>query len=107
MAKDFTRISTKKLLVSFLCGLGVFVISWFYLNSYYTLSVEDDLFNYEVFFKHKLFNIRPEKNKQFVFISTGKDLSLVNDNTGYGNITVSDRYKLLKFLQAINAAPVK
>ena len=95
------------ILTSAISGLVIFVISWFYLNSYYTLSVEDTLYNTEAIIRHGLFKEKPKKNKQFVFISTGKDLNLVNDTGAYGNIVVSDRYKIFKFLQAINNAKVK
>lgn len=96
-----------KIIVSALCGIIVLLITWIDLNSYFTLGIEDDLYQKETFFKHAVLKIKPEKTKKFVFISTGKDLSLVDDTAGLGNITVSDRYKLFKFMQAINAAKEK
>jgi len=107
MSALFTPVSIKKIAVSSFCGVVVFLFSWVYLNSYYTLSVEDSLFNYEMFLKNKVFNNQPQINRQFVFISTGKDLTLVNDTAGTGNVAISDRYKLFKLLQAINQSTAK
>jgi hypothetical protein len=104
MSALFGRFKKQNVLVALTTGIVVFIITWFYINSYYTLSVEDDLLSRETFFIHKLLKHKPAKNKKFVFISTGKDLNLIDDTAGYGNISVSDRYKLYKLLQAINKA---
>lgn len=104
LRKLFGRFKRRNLLIALASGLGVFVVTWFYINSYYTLSVEDDLLSRETFFIHRLLKRKPQRNKKFVFISTGKDLNLIDDTAGYGNIAVTDRYKLFKLLQAINKA---
>jgi len=107
MSALFGRFKIKSVVVSVITGLVIFIVTWFYINSYYTLSVEDDLLSRETFFIHNLLKHKPAKNKRFVFISTGKDLNLIDDTAGYGNISVSDRYKLYKLLQAINKADAK
>lgn len=107
LRKLFGRFKRRNLLVALMTGVGVFVATWFYINSYYTLAIEDDLLSRETFFIHRLLNHKPKLNKKFVFISTGKDLNLIDDTAGYGNIAATDRYKLFKLLQAINKANAK
>jgi hypothetical protein len=99
---EFFKRPAVKIIISALSGLGILLVSWLYLNSYYVLGLEEGLFNHETLIKHVLLKTQPKKTKKFVFISTGKDLSMIDDTAGRGNITVSDRYKLFKFLQAIN-----
>ena len=89
-------------MLSVLVGIGIFIVTWFYINSYYTLGIEDDLLSKITLIRHKVIKAAPQKNEQFVFISTGKDLNLVDDTAGYGNTPVSDRYKIYKLLNAIN-----
>src|SRR5476651_1550155 len=96
-----------QIIVSILSGIIIFIITWFYINSYYTLGIEDDLLSKETLIRYKLMRSKPPKDKELVFISTGKDLNLVDDTAGYGNAAVSDRYKLLKLLQAINKMQAK
>lgn len=105
--KGLFATSVVQVIISMLSGIAVFLLSWVYLNSYYTLEVEDNLYRNEALIIHKLFKQNPKINKQFVFISTGKDLSLVDDTASSGNLVVSNRYKLLKLLQAVNAGKVK
>jgi hypothetical protein len=107
MSALFGRFKKTNVLVALATGIVIFITTWLYINSYYTLSVEDDLLSRQTFFLHKLVEHKPAKNKQFVFISTGKDLNLIDDTAGYGNISVSDRYKLYKLLQGINKAQAK
>jgi|GEM_PF-1771929 len=106
-----TKIDAKakviRLSISLLFGLLIFLASWFYQNSPFTLVKEDTFFNLVTLFKYKIGKKDPTKNKQFVFINTGKDLNLIDDTSGYGNVEVSDRYKILKLLQVINAAKLK
>jgi hypothetical protein len=101
------RFTVKKVVISVLTGIAVFIVSWFYLNSYYTLTIEDDLLSRETFFIHNLVKPKPQKNERFVFISTGKDLNLIDDTGGVGNVAVSDRYKLYRLLHAINNSKAK
>jgi hypothetical protein len=105
--RDFFLLPPVKITVSALCGIVILLITWVYLNSYYTLGVEDSLFDHETLIKHTFLKIKPEKTKPFVFISTGKDLSLVDDTAGIGNLVVSDRYKLFKLMQALNQSKNK
>jgi hypothetical protein len=108
MSPLFNKVPKKtQVIISVLAGIVIFIITWFYINSYYTLGIEDDLLFKETLVRYKLMKTKPAKDKQFVFISTGKDLNLVDDTAGYGNAAVSDRYKLLKLMQAINKMPVK
>jgi len=107
MRSPFSVPSVKQIIISVCSGTAIFLITWFYINSYYTLSIEDSLYNNEAIIKHHLLKVHPEKNKQFLFISTGKDMSMVDDTGGTGTVTVSDRYKLFKLLQAINRAGAK
>ena len=104
MGAFFGWLKKKDVIISASAGIAIFIVTWFYINSYYTLSVEDDLLSRETFFIHNLFNHKPKINKQFVFISTGKDLNLIDDTAGYGNISVSDRNKIFRLLAAVNKA---
>jgi hypothetical protein len=111
MHKIDGKIKIKRFLTSLLSGILIFLASWFYQNSSFTVVKEDTFFNFVNLFKYKLLNkilkSDPTKNKQFVFINTGKDLNLIDDTSGYGNIEVSDRYKILKLLQIIDNSKLK
>ena len=104
---EFFKRPAVRIITSALSGFLIVFVSWLYLNSYYVLGLEEGLFNHETLIKHVLLKSKPKATKKFVFISTGKDLSLIDDTAGRGNITVSDRYKLYKFLQAINNGKLK
>jgi hypothetical protein len=104
MVAFFSGLKKKELLVSAGAGLIIFIITWCYINSYYTLSIEDSLLSREIVFIHNLTSHKPKINRQFVFINTGKDLNLIDDTAQYGNISVTDRYKLFRLLNAINKA---
>ncbi|MES2328290.1 MAG: CHASE2 domain-containing protein [Bacteroidota bacterium] len=94
-------INTNRVLYCFISGLVFCLISWVYLNSFYTFSVEDSFFQKTAFVKFKLGNTDlPEANKM-IFINTGKDVVLVND-TAWGQIAISDRLQVAKLLKYIN-----
>ncbi len=97
----------RKIFISLFTGIIIFLITWVYLNQYYTLGLEDGLFKKITILKQKLLNIKPRKTKDFVFINTAKDLSLIEDTASYGNLPVSDRGKIVQLLRAINNAPSK
>lgn len=91
-----------KWIISLLSGISLSIISWFYLNSNYTLEVEDSLFVKEVYLKNKLLHIKPSNDRPFVFINTGNDLKLIDNPEGLGSVVVADRYKLYQLIQLIN-----
>ena len=96
-----------KVLISLASGILVFLITWFYLNQYYTLGLEDALFKKITILRQKILKGKSRKSKDFVFINTAKDLSLVEDTAGYGNVVISDREKIVQLLKAINSASAK
>ena len=96
-----------KVLVSIASGILVFLISWFYLNQYYTLGLEDALFKKITILRHKILKGKPRISKDFIFINTAKDLSIVEDTASYGDVVVSNRGKIVQLLRAINSATEK
>lgn len=97
----------RKILLSILSGIIIFLITWIYLNQYYTLGLEDGLFKKITTLKQRLLNLKPVKSRQFVFINTAKDLALIEDTAAYGNLPVSDRGKIVQFLRTINNSSSK
>lgn len=93
---------TKKIIVSFLSGLAILVITWIYQNYDFSLSVEDGFFKKVIQLKSKLIKPVPGKNASIIFINTGKDPALVDDTTEYGQVAVSDRVKIYQLLLLIN-----
>ncbi len=93
---------TKKIIISFLSGLTILVITWVYQNYDFSLSVEDGFFKKVIKLKSKFIKPVPEKNTAIIFINTGKDLALVDDTTDYGQVAVSDRDKIYQLLKLIN-----
>src|SRR6201986_4067680 len=95
----------KKIAIAVGLGLVVFCINWWHMNSDHSFEVEDKLFYRETSI-NELLNRKPKKNDSTVFSNTGQDLSLVDNISGFGNIEVTDRSKLLKFLTIVkNADP--
>ena len=92
----------KKIIVSFLSGLAILVITWIYQNYDFSLSVEDGFFKKVIQLKSKLIKPVPVKNASIIFINTGKDPALVDDTTEYGQVEVSDRFKIYQLLRIIN-----
>ncbi len=92
----------KKILLSILSGLVILIITWIYQNYEYSLSVEDGFFKKALKYKRMAIPPLPSKKAGFVFINTGKDLTLTEDSVEYGNVTITDRTKLQQFLQKIN-----
>jgi hypothetical protein len=97
----------KKIILSVICGFIILVITWKYQNYDYTLSIEDAFFKKIFFIKDKIYSPEPKNKAHFVFINTGKDLSLVEDSVDYGNVAISDREKIYKLLKFINTLKIK
>jgi hypothetical protein len=92
----------KKLVYAFISGCMVFVLSWFYINSYFTLGIEDDLYKKLAVLRFLVFPDGAAQNDaQFLFINTGNDLALV-DNQRYGNTAISDRGKITRLLNYLH-----
>lgn len=94
----------RKLLISIILGSVLFILSWLYINSFYSISAEDALFRKIAFTKFQLFNQKenPEiKNLEFVDVS--HDLALIEDPdlNNYGNIAITDRAKIYEFLKLL------
>lgn len=98
---------TSKLITSLCAGALLTIATWFYLNSYYTLEIEDSLFEKEVVIKNKIFEVKPAKNKSFIFINTGNDLKLIDKPDDLGSAAVTDRFKLYQLLKFINISKYK
>jgi hypothetical protein len=99
----------KKISLALLSGLAILFINWKYQNFDYTLSLEDAFFKKIFLIKDKIYSPPPKNTTHFVFINTGKDLSLVEDSVEYGNVAISDRTKiaqLLKFINTVNSKPL-
>lgn len=99
--------TVKKIILSVICGFIILVITWKYQNYDYTLSIEDAFFKKIFFIKDKIYSPAPPNKAHFVFINTGKDLSLVEDSVDYGNVAISDREKIYKLLKFINTLKIK
>lgn len=97
----------KKILASILCGIIILLATWKYQNYDYTHSIEDKFFKKIFFLKDKVHFFKPRKKEDFVFINTGKDLALVEDSVDYGNIAISDREKIYRFIKHINTLKKK
>src|SRR5438105_12156940 len=93
---------SKKILLSVLCGLTILIITWVYQNYDFSFNVEDGFFKKFFLWKNRFGASDPSEKASFVFINTGKDLALVDDSVEYGNVTVSDREKIYRFIHAIN-----
>ena len=96
----FTRVP---MAIGLLLTIGCCV----YLNTSYTVSAEDALMSRMVYLKNKWLKIKPEKQRDILFINTGKDLSLVDDTADFGQVVISDRYKIYTLLRAIQRAADK
>ena len=111
--------SLKKWLISFFCALVIFFISWWQINSSYSFTVEDSLhgkiavFNYEIANKFNFIKKIKERfcttliDTNVIFINTGRDLQLIDDQSTGGNVAVADREKLLTLFKLIAAAKKK
>ena len=97
----------KKIILSLLSGLVVLVITWKYQNYDYSLSVEDGFIKKMFLLKDHVYASPSKVNVDFVFINTGKDLALVEDTIDYGNVAVSDREKIYRFVSVLNSLPKK
>lgn len=98
----------KKILLSLLSGFVVLIVTWVYQNYDFTFSAEDGFISKLSLWKYKFFSAKPQHNADFVFVNTGKDLVLVDDTAGSGNIAVSDRekiYQLLHFVDSVREKP--
>ena len=97
----------KKTLLSFLSGFIILITTWVYQNYNFTFSAEDGFIAKLSYWKYKVFSSNPQHTADFVFINTGKDLALVDDTAESGNIAVSDREKIYRFLHLVDSFPKK
>jgi len=97
----------KKIFLSFLSGLVIFIITWFYQSSNFSFYIEDAFFRKTFFWKYKILGSKPENKREFVFLNTGKDLAIVDDTTEYGSVAVSDREKMYEIIRILNTEPEK
>jgi hypothetical protein len=95
----------KKIILSLLSGLVVLFITWKYQNYDYSLSVEDGFIKKMFLLKDNVYASPSKVNAGFIFVNTGKDLALVEDTIEYGNVAVSDREKIYRFLSLLNKLP--
>lgn len=101
------KIGTRKILLSCISGFVILLITWAYQNYNFSLSVEDGFFRKLSFWKYKVFSTHPKKKVDFLFINTGKDLTIVDDSTEYGGVAISDREKIYNLLRIINSKEKK
>ncbi len=97
----------RKTLLSCLSGFLILIATWIYQNYNFTFAAEDTFISKLSLWKYKVFSSKPHHNADFVFINTGKDLALVEDSAESGNIAVSDREKLYRFLHFVDSIPKK
>ena len=95
--------AVKKILASIFCAVIILIVTWKYQNYDYTLVLEDSFFKKIFFVKDKLYSPPPKVKASLVFINTGKDLALAEDTIEYGNVAISDREKIYRFLHFINS----
>ncbi|MEP7106989.1 MAG: CHASE2 domain-containing protein [Ferruginibacter sp.] len=93
----------KKIMLSLLSGLVILVITWKYQNYDYSLALEDNFIKKMFMFKDNIYAAPSKAKAEFVFINTGKDLALVEDTIEYGNVAVSDREKIYRFISYLNS----
>lgn len=102
--KNTSPIMKRKLLISIFLGSILFILSWLYINSFYSISAEDTLFRKIAFIKFQLFNQKENPEiKNLEFIDVSHDLALIEDPdiNNYGNIAITDRTKIYEFLKLL------
>jgi hypothetical protein len=97
----------KKIILSVLCGFAVMCATWIYQNYDFSFNVEDGFLKKVFFWKDKIYSSPPRQKADFLFINTGKDLALVEDTVDYGNVSVSDREKIYRFIHYIDSVAAK
>jgi hypothetical protein len=89
---------------SLLCGVIIFIASWFYQNCPYSIVKEDYIYDLITFIRHRTYEEKtPDKKQKFIFINCGKDLNLIDDPIYSGNLAVSDRSKILQLLRRVDS----
>ncbi len=97
----------RKILLSLLSGLVILIITWAYQSFNFSFFVEDSFFKKISFWKYQIYNSKPDRKADFVFLNTGKDVALVDDTTEYGNVAISDREKIYQLIKIINENAAK
>lgn len=97
----------KKIILSLLSGLVIMIITWKYQNYDYSLSLEDGFIKKMFMLKDNIYATPSKAKADFVFINTGKDLALVEDTIDYGNVAVSDREKIYRFVAHLDSLQEK
>ncbi len=95
----------KKIGVAFACGVLILLVTWKYQNYDYTFNLEENFFKKVSTFRDKVYSPPPKRTADFVFINTGKDLTLIEDTIDYGNVAISDREKILQLFRFLNVTP--
>ncbi|MBS1736065.1 MAG: CHASE2 domain-containing protein [Bacteroidetes bacterium] len=93
----------RKIIFSATLGLLILLATLAYQRSFFSFSIEDGFFKKFAYWKYNVFGADPRIKTDFLFINTGKDLTLVNDTTEYGNIAISNREKIYELLKLINS----
>ncbi len=97
----------RKILLSILSGFIILIITWAYQSYNFSFFVEDSFFKKFSFWKYQIYHATPDRKANFVFLNTGKDVTVVDDTTEYGNVAISDREKIYQLLKIINANKIK
>lgn len=101
---ELFRVMKNKITFSIILGSLLFILSWLYINSFYSISAEDALFRKIAFLKFQLFNQKENPEvKNLEFIDVSHDLALIEDPdiNNYGNIAITNRTKLYNFLKLL------
>lgn len=92
----------KRILVSLVNGIGLFICLWYINNSSYTTFTDEDALTKVNNIEQYIYSNKwLKKNYNFVFIDVSRDLDLMNDPVQGGQITITDRKKLTSFFQLL------
>ena len=97
----------KKILYSFLHGLLVTGLVWIYVNTWYTLGIEEGLVKNLLTVRHILFPNKEFPPGEVLLINTSKDISVVSDPNEYGKVAITDRATLLRFFSLIDSLHIR
>jgi hypothetical protein len=97
----------KKIFYSFLHGLLITILTWLYINSWFVFEIDEGLITKLLVLKDFLIESDRIPSSQVLLINTSKDIALARDPADYGNVTMTDRVKLMQFLERIDTLHLK
>lgn len=77
-------------------------LTWLYINSWFVFGIEEGVITKLQIFRNFLFASKKLPSSAVLLVNTSKDISLAKDPAEYGDLAITDRFKLLQFLQRID-----